>query len=73
MKKVLFTAALSAFLLGTVAPAIAQTTPTATPMQGDTTKVKANARKGKMKTEDGKAKMNGKKGKGKTKMDKPSE
>ncbi|HEX8425482.1 hypothetical protein [Hymenobacter sp.] len=68
MKKVLFTAALSAFLLGSIAPAFSQTAP----MQGDTTKVKMNDKKGKMKTTDGKAKMNNKKGKAKMKAEKAS-
>lgn len=66
MKKVLFTAVLSAFLLGTVAPVFAQ----GTPMQGDTTKIKANSKKEKVKFTAGKTKMNNKKGKGKMKMDK---
>ena len=68
MKKALFTAALATFLLGTIAPAFAQTTP----MQGDTTKVKANAKKGKLKTTEGKAKVNNKKGKAKVKAEKDS-
>jgi len=66
MKKALFTAALSAFLLGTVAPVFAQGTLT----QGDTTKIKANSKKQKVKATDGKTKINNKKGKGKVKMDK---
>ncbi|RSK45387.1 hypothetical protein [Hymenobacter rigui] len=66
MKKLLATALLSAFVLGTASSSFAQTTP----MQGDTTKMKSNMKKDKMKTTDGKAKMNNKKGKGKMKMDK---
>jgi hypothetical protein len=68
MKKALFTAVLSAFLLGTVAPAFAQ----GTPIQRDTTKMKMNSKKEKVKATDGKVKMNNKKGKGKMKMDKSS-
>lgn len=66
MKNALFTAVLSAFLLGTIAPAFAQ----GMPLQGDTTKMKTNSKKEKVKSTDGKAKMNNKKGKGKMKMDK---
>ncbi|MDF7810957.1 hypothetical protein [Hymenobacter sp. YC55] len=69
MKKTLFTAALAAFLVGTVAPTFAQTAP----VQGDTTKVKANGKKEKLKTTDGKAKVNNKKGKAKVKADKDSQ
>ncbi|WP_375437239.1 hypothetical protein [uncultured Hymenobacter sp.] len=68
MKKLLFTAALSAFLLGTVAPAFAQTTP----VQGDTTKLKSNGKREKLKTTDGKVKANNKKGKTRIKAEKPS-
>lgn len=68
MKKTLFTAVLAAFLVGTVAPAFAQTAP----VQGDTTKVKANGKKEKLKTTDGKAKINNKKGKAKVKAEKGS-
>ena len=62
MKKVLFTAVLSAFLLGTVAPVFAQGTPAqGAPAQGDTTKVKVNKKKEKVKTTDGKTKATDKK------------
>lgn len=66
MKKFLAAALLSAFALGTASASFAQTTP----MQGDTTKMKSNMKKDKMKSMDGKTKMNHKKAKGKMKADK---
>ncbi|UOQ67752.1 hypothetical protein [Hymenobacter volaticus] len=70
MKKSLFITFLSACLLGMVAPAYAQTTPTQPTSQGDTAKVRERMKKDQKKSADGKYMLKPKKAKGKTKQPK---
>lgn len=70
MKKALFTAVVSAFLLSMVAPTSVQSTPTQTTAQSDTAKVRERMKKDQKKSADGKYMLNPKKAKGKTKQPK---
>ncbi|WP_375437236.1 hypothetical protein [uncultured Hymenobacter sp.] len=70
MKKVVFTAVLSTFLLGAMAPVSAQTAPTQPTAQGDTAKVRERMKKDQKKSADGKYMLNPKKAKGKAKQPK---